>query len=412
MARIDIAGWIAENHFSREGVVWCVKRLSANDTLATRAHQAGPYMPRDFLLEVFPEINRPHDENPDTSFALYLDSHADHRQARAVWYNRKSRNEVRITRLGGASSALLDPESTGALAVFSFSPSFSPPRDAPGCECRAWVCTSVPEEDAVLDAVGWVEPGAFRFAGCPAGPSYAEPAEASRDCWLAPDDIPKAWFAAFPDADELLGTVVERLPLHSLSADERLIRRRTCEYEMFRSVEEAVALPVIRNGFATMDDFLAFAQTTLQRRRARSGRSLELHARRIFVEEGLKEHRDFVHGAQSEAGSRPDFLFPSKACYDDPGYPAQRLRMLAVKTTCRDRWRQILAEAARIPVKHLLTLQKGVSDAQFAQMRRAGVQLVVPSALVPSYPASLRPELTTLERFIGDIRLLRSTAKP
>ena len=80
--------------------------------------------------------------------------------------------------------------------------------------------------------------------------------------------------------------------------------------------------------------------------------------------------------------------------------------MLAVKTTCRDRWRQILNEADRIPAKHLLTLQEGVSEGQFAEMTGAGVQLVIPAKLMDSFPKSVRPHLQTLESFIGDVRLL------
>ncbi len=401
MALIDVTDWIAENDFAEEGVVWCVKRLSANDTLATGAHQAGTYMPKDFMFEAFPNINRPTARNPDAEFDLYVDSHADHRRVRAVWYNHRSRNEVRITRFGGASSALLDPDSTGALAVFSFV------LDATGAsqECHVWVCDSAPEEDVVLDTVGWVEPGTFRFAGRAQDAVSAN----NRDCRLSPEDMPADWLDDFPDANAVLAKVIELRPLSGLDPDERLIRRRDCEYELFQSVEEMLVLPTIRQGFDSMDDFIAFAQTTLQRRRVRSGRSLELHTRRILIEEGLAEHRDFTHGAQSESGKRPDFLFPSKACYDDPSYPAERLRMLAVKTTCRDRWRQVTTEADRIPNKHLLTLQEGVSQGQFEQMKGAGVQLVVPAGLVPSYPSTIRPELTTLESYIGDLRLLRPT---
>ena len=402
MPVIDLTDWLGENDFAQEGVVWCVKRLSANDTLATQAHQAGPYMPRDFMFEVFPQIARPQDRNPDAEFDLYVDSHADHRKVRAVWYNQKSRNEVRITRFGGSSSALLDPESTGALAIFSFG-SASGGLDQ---ECHVWVCDSAPEEDLVLDTVGWVEPGIFRFLG---RDGYTESAGNNRDCRLAPGEIPSEWLDEFPASAELLSKVIELRPLDSLDPDERLIRRRDCEFQMFQSVEEAITLPVVQRGFGSMDDFIAFAQTTLQRRRVRSGRSLELHTRQIFVEEGLVEDRDFTHDGVSEAGKRPDFLFPSKACYDDPNYPEERLRMLAVKTTCRDRWRQVADEANRIPNKHLLTLQEGVSDVQFGQMKSAGVQLVVPTGLIESYPKSLRPELITLESFIADVRLLKSS---
>lgn len=84
--------------------------------------------------------------------------------------------------------------------------------------------------------------------------------------------------------------------------------------------------------------------------------------------------------------------------------------MLAVKTTCRDRWRQILNEADRIPAKHLLTLQEGVSEGQFREMTGAGVQLVVPAKLIDAFPKSVRPHLQTLESFIGDVRLLQATS--
>jgi len=80
--------------------------------------------------------------------------------------------------------------------------------------------------------------------------------------------------------------------------------------------------------------------------------------------------------------------------------------MLAAKTTCRDRWRQVLNEAARIPVKHLLTLQEGVSEGQFREMTEAKVQLVVPEPLIEKFPRSIRPHIQTLESFIADVRLL------
>lgn len=163
MALIDLTDWIGENDFAQDGIIWCVKRLSANDTLATRARQAGPNMPRQIMFEVFPEIDRPGDSNPDANFDLCLAAQADHRHARTIWYNHRSRNEVCITRLGGSSSALLDPESTGALAVFSFRSSC----DRTSRVCHAWVCDPAPEEDLILDTVGWVEPGTFRFAGRP-----------------------------------------------------------------------------------------------------------------------------------------------------------------------------------------------------------------------------------------------------
>lgn len=184
-------------------------------------------------------------------------------------------------------------------------------------------------------------------------------------------------------------------------------RRRECEFEVFLSVEEAVELPRIKSGFDSIDEFTKLAQTILQRRKARSGRSLELHTVEIFREEQLVEGEQFEHGPMSEDGKKPDFLFPNAACYQDTAFPESKLRMLGVKTTCKDRWRQVLNVADRIPQKHLLTLQEGVSENQFREMTEAGVQLVVPRRLHEKYPLSVKPHLLTFESFLADVRLLK-----
>ena len=57
--------------------------------------------------------------------------------------------------------------------------------------------------------------------------------------------------------------------------------------------------------------------------------------------------------------------------------------------------------------KHLLTLQEGLSEAQFREMIEAKVTLVVPKPIIEKFPESVRPHLQTLESFIGDMRLLR-----
>ena len=57
--------------------------------------------------------------------------------------------------------------------------------------------------------------------------------------------------------------------------------------------------------------------------------------------------------------------------------------------------------ANRIKEKHLLTLQEGISENQFAEMREEGIKLVVPDGLHHSYNETVR-----FESFIADIRLL------
>ncbi len=404
----ELAAWL-ETHSTPE-YSWFIKRLSGNDTLATGAHQAGPYIPKEFLFQIFPGLNRPEVQNPDLTFPLTIDSHSDARTVRAVWYNNSlrggTRNEARLTGFGGAASALLDPESTGALTVFAFQIRES--------ECHVWICRSETEEATIEDLVGPVDPGnpVIRTPNHPGTPEMFRPTvHAPTNCWLTSGAIPPEWLVKFPTGEEIISKTMELRSDRQLNPDKRLLRRRECEFDIFRSVEEAVELPVIRAGFNTVDDFTSRAQSILQRRKSRSGRSLELHARALFIEEGLLEGTQFIHQPQeSDPGKRgPDFLFPSATAYADPTFPTARLRMLAVKTTCKDRWRQILTEADRIAKKHLLTLQEGVSEGQFREMTEAGVQLVVPEPLQRLFPHSLRQHLQSIESFIRDIKPLNNT---
>lgn len=78
--------------------------------------------------------------------------------------------------------------------------------------------------------------------------------------------------------------------------------------------------------------------------------------------------------------------------------------MLAVKTTCKDRWRQAINEADRIDKIHLFTLQEGVSVNQFQEMKDAGVTLIVPKPLHIKYPEKIRNELMSLSDFILEIK--------
>ena len=406
MAADNPQDWMREH--SSPDTVWYVKRLTGNDTLANRAHQAGPYIPRNFLLTLLPQLNRPEDLNPRVEFDLYIDSHADHRRVRAIWYNNKlrgrTRNETRLTGFGGASSALLDPESTGALTVFAFC------ADSSGVvtQCHVWVCRNEVEEDLVEDRIGPVEPGMPRTTRPSPSwrPLFDHPEPPRQRCWLEPDDIPSGWLESFPPGKDILAKSMELVSVASLNPGRRLLKRRTCEYQLFESIEHAWYFPTVSQGFASMKAFTDLAQTILQRRKARSGRSLELHVKEIFQEDGMQEDINFSYNKQSDPGRKPDFLFPSAEAYRNPDFPKERLRMLAIKTTCKDRWRQILNEAKRIKHKHLLTLQEGVSCQQFEEMRESKVRLVVPEPLIRAFPKDARPQLQTLEHFIGDVRLL------
>ncbi|MFT0892207.1 type II restriction endonuclease [Pseudochelatococcus sp. G4_1912] len=406
MALADVNDWIDE--FARPGLIWYAKRLSGNDTLANGSHQAGPYIPKELLFEVLPSLNRSDLENPDVRFELRVDSHPDVRMVRAVWYNNKfrggTRNEARLTNFGGGQSALLAPDSTGALAVFAFRP------EAGGdpAFCRVWICGGDgTEADLMEERLGPVEPKTPVIwrpgITAPQAEIFEQPVSRS-SCWLDEDEIPPAWLTSFPTGMQIIEKTILLSPSRGINVDDRLVRRRKCEFEIFRSIEQAVWMPKITDGFRNIDGFLGLANTILQSRKSRAGKSLEYHVSAILGEEGFIADEHFSHNPVIEMTKRPDFLFPSVQKYNDSGFPSEKLRMLAAKTTCKDRWRQILNEADRIPVKHLLTLQEGVSQGQFNEMTDAGIRLVVPAGLHGSYPETVQPHLMTLGQFIGDVQ--------
>ena len=61
-------------------------------------------------------------------------------------------------------------------------------------------------------------------------------------------------------------------------------------------------------------------------------------------------------------------------------------------------------EAERLDKSYLFTLQQGVSENQFSEMKREGVQLVVPLDLHKNYPESIRHQLLSLDSFIEETK--------
>ena len=156
---------------------------------------------------------------------------------------------------------------------------------------------------------------------------------------------------------------------------------------LFRTMEKHLLGDRLQKGFADdVDGFLAFSLAVQNRRKSRSGHALENHLQVIFTANRIRYER----GASTEGKSKPDFLFPGSTEYKDAGYNAALLTMLGAKTTCKDRWRQVLAEAKRIDHKHLLTLEAAISAHQTDEMQAHNLQLVIPRGLHSTFTPSSR----------------------
>lgn len=177
------------------------------------------------------------------------------------------------------------------------------------------------------------------------------------------------------------------------------------EEKLFKRLERHLVEEKLKKGFCVkeetmVEDFIQFSLTVINRRKSRVGLSLENHLQEIFVHNGVK----FSRGAITENKSKPDFIFPSITCYKDNKFPREKLTMLGVKSTCKDRWRQVLSEAAKIKQKHLFTLEPGISENQTNEMKSNNLRLVLPQPLHETFSPTQQEWLMNLENFIGLVK--------
>ncbi len=177
------------------------------------------------------------------------------------------------------------------------------------------------------------------------------------------------------------------------------------EEVLFRRMERHILENQLKDGFASIDgidvdSFIDLSRSVLNRRMVRAGLAFENHLEAIFALYNIQNTR----GKKTEDNSRPDFLFPSVEAYNDQVFPIESLVMLGAKTTCKDRWRQVLAEAARIEHKHLITLEPGISENQTNEMQAMKLQLVLPTALHTTYRSAQLNWLMNLEEFLGHVK--------
>lgn len=357
--------------------------VTANDTGQTGSHQAGLYMPRDSWRMFFPEPGTK-GENRDVWIKVFW-SFGEVVESRFVWYGKGTRSEYRLTN----GFSFLQEDNTGDLIVIaSLAGSY-----------RGFLLTTDAETEDFLSALGLSpdDSGRVHFRG-------------ERESELEPDV--RSWLSTIRDefpSSEIISARARELtrPLLSgskriadtINLDELLLRWIAMEYRIFRIIEKIRYEHLISRTFQSLDEMLEVSLTILNRRKSRAGYSLELHLRFVFDFLGLP----CSFQETTEGSSKPDFIFPGREAYAQSGFPSGSLRFLGVKTTCKDRWRQILSEAERIPRKHLFTLQQGISTAQLTEMQRSGVVLVVPEPYRNSFPEKFRSGILTLREFTDEL---------
>lgn len=149
----------------------------------------------------------------------------------------------------------------------------------------------------------------------------------------------------------------------------------------------------VRQSDVDTDEYIQLSKSILNRRKARAGLGFQNH-----IEAVLKAHHiSFTAQARTERKERPDFVFPSETAYQNAGYDVSRLRMLAAKTTLKERWSQVCREADRIQTKHIITIDASMTASLIEEITAHDLRLVVPSPLQELY----RPQRTKMDSFAG-----------
>lgn len=368
---------------NRGQISYC-KFLSANDTGDTGGHQAGIYITKSASSILFdqPGIKG---ENKDRSVEIqWQDDFVTN--SRFIYYGRGTRNEYRITRFD-RGFPFLQKEHTGDLFVLV---------KLSEEEYLGYILESEVEINDFLNA--------FSMSPTDTG-NIIHKEEVTLDAKV---EIAFAQYIQnltvdFPTSAEMsltarhiFGQVYNHSENIVRNPDKELISWIDMEYRLFRKIEFVRYGDIITQGFTSVEQFIEVANMVLNRRKSRAGKSLEHHLSTIFDGNILQ----YSAQPRTEGNRKPDFIFPSETAYHNQAYPADGLVFLGAKTTCKDRWRQIINEANRIEQKHLFTLQQGISAQQLDEMSEEHITLVVPQPYIGTYPREKRDDIWTLKKFI------------
>lgn len=365
------------------------KFLSANDTGATGGHQSGILISKSAVEMMFSRRELEQTGIPKRAVKIRWQ---DDFETESCFTYYESKNELRITRFG-RGFPFLKPEQTGALFVFT---------QQTDIDYSGYFLETDAEIEEFLDTFG-ISPTETNSL-IDIGKVSSETQEK-----LAIQEFIDSLDVDFPASDVMSAAaraIEEKAYNHTeyilTDPDEKVISWTNMEYTLFRALEYARYGEVITKGFQSVDEFVRVANAVLNRRKSRAGKSLEHHLAAIFDGNGI----EYSSQAVTEGNKKPDFLFPSQEAYHDYDFSTDYIISLAAKTTCKDRWRQVLNEADRLrdKPKYLCTLQQGISSAQMDEMQAENVILVVPKPYIVTYPKDRRDRIWTLSRFVQYVK--------
>ena len=368
------------------------KFVSPNDAGATGGHQCGYLVGKKAKKILFSEPGKKGDFLDRVVKILWQDDFTT--ESHFKYYGQKTRNEYRITRFGRGFPFLTDEHIGDLFVLAKFSEDYYKAYD-------------LNTEDDINDFLSY-------FNLSPSDTNNLINVVSTEDNVNQDDKLAQqiekfvSQYSEFPSTSmmsegaRLCYNNAFRIDENQLCTkpDQILLKWIETEYTLFSKIEEKIYGYVLQKPFDSLKDFINTALGVLNSRKSRAGKSLEHHLSSIFS----SNHLIFEEQAITEDKKKPDFLFPNSIAYHDILFPAGDLIVLGAKTTCKDRWRQVLTEANRVDIKYLFTLQQGVSSNQMREMLDSKLQLVIPQEYKNCFPASYRSNLLNLHDFIGLVK--------
>ena len=367
------------------------KFLSANDTGATGGHQSGILISKSAVEMMFSRQELAQTGIPKRTIKIRWQ---DDFETESCFTYYESKNELRITRFG-RGFPFLKPEQTGTLFVFT---------KQTDIDYSGYFLETDDEIEEFLDTFG-ISPTETNSL------IDVQRVSAETQEKLSIQEFINNLDVDFPASDVMSAAAraieektYDHIEYIRLNPDEKIISWTNMEYTLFRALEYARYGEIITKGFQSVDEFVRVSNVVLNRRKSRAGKSLEHHLSAIFDGNCI----EYSSQAVTEGNKKPDFLFPSQEAYHDHGFSVDYIVSLAAKTTCKDRWRQVLNEADRLKdkPKYLCTLQQGISGAQMDEMQAENVILVVPKPYIATYPKDRRDRIWTLARFVQYVKMI------
>lgn len=371
---------------SRKGILVFCKFLSANDTGLTGGHQAGIYISKQSFPILFDKAGVKN-QNMEKWVKIGWQNQSESK-TRFIYYGNGTRDEYRITNFGH-DFPYLKPEFTGALFVLvKYTEE----------DYKGYILNTDADINYYLDAFG-ISPTETNRIISTQNINFEENEKKEFIQFISElkSGFPKSEEMAFA-ARRIYDKIYNHSEYIRTNPDLKLIEWTNAEYRLFRLIEQTRYEEELTKGFQSIEEFVFAANTILNRRKSRAGKSLEHHLAAIF--DG--NHLSYTAQAKTEKNKKPDFIFPSQDAYNDTRFPSDDLIFLAAKTTCKDRWRQIINEADRLrnKTKYLCTLQQGISVSQLDEMESENIILVVPKIYIPTYPKTHQHKIWTVRKFI------------